>query len=140
MPTPYRTPSPYSRSFGEYLKNVRTHVYGESLRQFGKRLSLSAGYIGKLEQGQIGVPRRATLAKMAERLGIQTDILLAKAGFTAQGNRVDHEFEYVGMKLRGLDPKLIPVVVDFIDVLVAKYPARTSDWTPEGETPPEDLC
>ena len=57
-----------SAGFGRYLHQVRTEVFKESLREFSRRIGLSPSYIGKLENGEAGVPRRSTVVDMARRL------------------------------------------------------------------------
>lgn len=121
---PYRTPSPHSKSFGEYVKFVRTSIYKEALRPFALRVGLSPGYIGKVEQGLVGIPRRETITILATKLGIDPNLLLLKAGFTPDRAPGEDEYDFVTMRLRQVDPTFVPIVLDFVDTLIAKYPRK----------------
>ena len=112
----------YAAAFGQYLHFLREQVYGESLRKFAERSGVSAGYIGKLESGQIGVPRRPTIQRIAQALNVDVDIMLSKAGYAPRSTGIDEGLEYIDLKLRRIRPDLIPVLVDIIDALAVKYP------------------
>src|SRR5690242_5900507 len=60
-----------SRQFGTHLRRIRTEVFDESLRTFGDRIGLSASYIGKLENGEVGVPKRSTVEEIAKKLALK---------------------------------------------------------------------
>lgn len=116
----------HQEEFGHYLRGLRTEVFRESLRQFETRVGLSAGYIGKLELGQVGVPKRPTINKMAQALAIDEDLLLAKAGYAPNEKGDTTQFEFLIMKLQRIDPDIAqPTVEAFsaaLDVLSIKYP------------------
>ena len=113
----------HREAFGKYLKQIRKGFYKESLREFAARIDLSPGYIGKLEQGVVGVPKRQTVLTMAEQLHIDPDVLLVKAGYAATKPPAEEEHEFILLKLRSIDPDLMPVVAEFLDVLAKKFPA-----------------
>jgi transcriptional regulator with XRE-family HTH domain len=113
--------------FGEYLRFIRERVFEESLRAFAARVDLSPGYIGKLELGQIGVPRRPTIEAMAEKLELDPDALLLKAGYLPENPSEEDEYEFISIKLSRIAPDVREVVLTAfsaeLDALAAKYPA-----------------
>lgn len=115
---------PRGEAFGTYLKQIRKGLYRESLREFAARVDLSPGYIGKLEQGTVGVPKRQTVVAIAARLNIDPDVLLVKAGYAANKPLAGEEYEFILLKLRSIDPDLMPVVAEFLDVLAKKFPSQ----------------
>ena len=121
----------YAKSFGAYLKHIREEVYSESIRDFGKRLAFSPGYIGKLELAQVGVPRRSTIEQMADKLGIDPDILLTKAGYAPTHPYDTSRTEFMAMKIDRLQPEVAEVVISILntslDILVAKFPKSTEE-------------
>ncbi len=116
----------YAESFGEYLKQIREEVYGDSIREFGRRIGFSPGYIGKLELAQVGVPKRQTIEQMAEKLGLNPDLLLTKAGYAPVSPYDTTRTEFMAMKIDRLQPEVAEVVISILntslDILVAKYP------------------
>ncbi|MCL5736827.1 MAG: hypothetical protein M1274_14840 [Actinobacteria bacterium] len=113
-------PSPYAKSFGDYLHFIRTSVFRESLREYAQRVTLSSGYIGRLEQGLAGVPRRETVTLLATRSGQEPDVWLVKAGYAPEGDAADTELEYITLKLRRLTKEQLETVVDLIDAMAAR--------------------
>lgn len=116
----------YAESFGKYLKQIREEVYGDSIRAFGRRIGFSPGYIGKLELAQVGVPKRQTIEQMAEKLGLDPDLLLTKAGYAPVSPYDTTRTEFMAMKIDRLQPEVAEVVISILntslDILVAKYP------------------
>lgn len=94
-----------SREFGRHLHRIRTEVFEESLRDFAKRVNLSASYIGKLENGEVGTPRRETVDEMAGRLAMPADGLLLKAGYVPDQQRRGEDDEYLLMLIGTLTPE-----------------------------------
>lgn len=111
----------YAKQFGDYLRFIREEVYNESLRPFAVRVEFSAGYIGKLELAQVGIPRRATIARIAKRLNLDPDILLVKAGYAPDNPDVPPGEDHVALKLNRLPPDVRAIAVTIIDTLVATY-------------------
>ena len=111
----------YAQNFGSYLRFIREEVYKESLREFGRRTEFSSGYLGKLELAQVGVPRRATVTRLAEKLEIAPDILLMKAGYTPDEPGPEAGSDAISLKFRRLTPEAQDMVTTIIDALVAKY-------------------
>lgn len=92
-----------SREFGRHLHRIRTEVFDESLREFGKRAGLSASYIGKVENGEVGVPKRSTIEDLARRLAMKPDALLLKAGYVPDDPQRNEDDEYLLMLLGQLN-------------------------------------
>lgn len=70
-------------TFAETLRRIRQDVYGESLRQFARRVNLSPGFLGKLEDPDsgVGVPKRSTVVDLAAKLEMPADQLLLASGY-----------------------------------------------------------
>ena len=83
---------------------LRTQVYEESLRDFSKRVGLSASYLNKLELSDVGVPRRETVEQLAARLGIEADGLLLKAGYVPDSQQRSEDDEYLLLQIQTLSP------------------------------------
>jgi transcriptional regulator with XRE-family HTH domain len=98
------------RELGRLLKQIRS-TYGEGLRPFGARIGLSPSYLGKVENGLVPVPRRATIETIAERLNIDDTKLLTAAGYVphhATSTGADAELDII---LSQLDPEQRAAVV-----------------------------
>ncbi len=89
--------------FGKHLHRIRQDVFNESLREFGKRIGLSASYIGKVENAEVGVPKRSTVLEIAERLQMKPDPLLLKAGYVPDNPQRGEDDEYLLLLLGQLD-------------------------------------
>jgi transcriptional regulator with XRE-family HTH domain len=93
-----------TEGFGRHLHLLRTQVYEESLRDFSKRVGLSASYLNKLELSDVGVPRRETVEQLAARLGIEADGLLLKAGYVPDSQQRSEDDEYLLLQIQTLSP------------------------------------
>lgn len=87
------------------MHRIRTEVFEESLRDFSKRVKLSPSYIGKIENGEVGAPRRSTLLELAERLSMKPDGLLLKAGYIPDDQTRGQDDEYLLMLIGTLSPE-----------------------------------
>lgn len=85
----------FSRDFGRYVHQVRTEVLDEPLRAFGKRVGLSASYLGKIENAEVAVPKRETVLQIAQRLGMPADPFLVKAGYVPESPQRTEDDEYL---------------------------------------------
>jgi transcriptional regulator with XRE-family HTH domain len=95
-----------SKEFGAHIKRIRSEVFDESLRDFAKRVGLSSSYIGKLEAGEVGMPKRATVEEIASHIGMKPDNLLLKAGYVPDSATDGAgEEEYLSMLLATLSPE-----------------------------------
>ena len=106
-----------ARDFGRFLHRIRTEVYDEPLRTFAKRVKLSPSYINKLELAEIPTPRRSTVLKIAERLGMEPDALLMKAGFVPDQPQRGEDDEYLMLLIGSLDDGQRRAVVEFIKLV-----------------------
>lgn len=86
-----------SLEFGKHLHRIRSEVFDESLREFAKRIKLSPSYIGKIENGEVGAPRRNTVLEIASRLSMKPDALLLKAGYIPDDQQRGEDDEYLLM-------------------------------------------
>jgi transcriptional regulator with XRE-family HTH domain len=86
-----------AQDFGNHLHRIRAEVFEESLREFSKRIGLSASYINKIEAGEVGAPRRSTVIEIAEKLAMKPDGLLLKAGYVPDGLQRSGDEEYLLM-------------------------------------------
>lgn len=73
--------------FGKFIRERRNSSLGVSLRTFSAMIEISPTYMSKIERGEFDPPSEAVIKRMAERLGINTDVLLAMAG------KVDSELQ-----------------------------------------------
>ncbi len=103
-----------AREFGQHLRRIRTEVFDESLREFAARTGLSASYIGKLENAEVGAPKRSTVSELAERLAMKPDGLLLKAGYVPESQARDEDDEYLLMLLGTLTPEQKAAVKSYI--------------------------
>lgn len=71
-------------SLGFYIREKRElkkkYLKEYGLRQFAKRLGISAGYLSKFERGKSPSPSESMILKFANDLGEDYDVLLGKAG------------------------------------------------------------
>ena len=103
-----------SLEFGRHMHRIRTEVFEESLRDFSKRVKLSPSYIGKIENGEVGAPRRSTLLELAERLSMKPDGLLLKAGYIPDDQTRGQDDEYLLMLLGTLNDRQRAAVRSYI--------------------------
>jgi transcriptional regulator with XRE-family HTH domain len=118
--------------FGKHLHRIRTEVFDESLRAFERRIGLSASYIGKLENGEVGVPKRTTIETISQRMALKRadqDGLLLKAGYVPDGQEESEDSEYVRMLIGQLSDGQQAAVLAYIqhvrDANVVKAPIPT---------------
>jgi len=65
-------------TFGEFVKNRRLALnYG--LREFAKMVDLSPTFISKMEVGDFKPPKEKNIIKIANKLAVDSDYLLALA-------------------------------------------------------------
>lgn len=107
-----------AREFGRHLHRIRTDVFDESLRAFEKRIGLSAGYIGKIENGEVGVPKRSTIVDISRRMALKrsdAEGLLLMAGYVPDAAAADEDSEYVRLRIAQLSPGQREAVLAYID-------------------------
>ena len=75
---------PAKSTFGEFLRRSRLEKQADdpafSVRQLARRVGIEPSYLSKIERNQEAPPGEATVRRIAEALGQDTDTLLALAG------------------------------------------------------------
>ena len=92
-------------AFGAHLHSIRTTAFDENLRDFGKRIGLSHSYLGKLENGEVGVPKRSTIYQLARNLDVPAAPLLQAAGYIPDTGTADPDDAGLGILFRALAPR-----------------------------------
>ena len=104
--------------FGQYLHKIRTEVFEDSLRDFAVRVGLSPSYLNKLELSEgSGTPRRDTVLKIAEALGMEPDAMLLKAGYVPEQPQRGENDEYLLLLIGTLTPRQQAAVKEFIKLV-----------------------
>ena len=71
-------------TFGQYIRTVREKCFKEdrsySVRQVAQRIGVEPSYLSKIERDQVAPPSEATINRLAQELGEDSDLLLAMAG------------------------------------------------------------
>ncbi len=71
-------------TFGKYIRTVREKIFKEdrsySVRQVAQRIGVEPSYLSKIERDQVAPPSEATITRLAQELGEDSDLLLAMAG------------------------------------------------------------
>ena len=71
-------------TFGKYVRTAREKRLGEdrtySVRQLAQRIGVEPSYLSKIERDQVAPPSEATITRLAQELGEDSDLLLAMAG------------------------------------------------------------
>lgn len=75
--------------FGKFIRDRRINHLGVTLRGFSVMIGVSPTYVSKIERGEFDPPSEGLVKRMAERLGVNKDVLLAMAG------RVDSELQEI---------------------------------------------
>lgn len=72
------------KGFGTHIRETRERLAeGDtrySLRQVAQRIGVEPAYLSKVEREQVAPPSEATVARLADDLGEDRDVLLALAG------------------------------------------------------------
>ena len=70
-----------TKSFGDRVRELRSnHPEHRSLREFARKIGLSAAYISRIENGKESPPSEGVVEKIAEALGADKYELLSAAG------------------------------------------------------------
>ncbi len=70
-----------ARTFGDLIRELRLkHPEHRSLRDFARKVRLSAAYLSRIENGKESPPSEAVIEKIAEALGVDKYELLSAAG------------------------------------------------------------
>ncbi|MNC50498.1 HTH-type transcriptional repressor RghR [compost metagenome] len=76
--------------FGEYLKEIREQK-GLTINQLAALAGISASQISRIENGLRGVPKPATLRKIAEATEFPYEDLMAHAGYLSEHEQGGNE-------------------------------------------------
>jgi len=94
-----------NKEFGDHLRELREAKLKTdptfTLRKFAVAVGISPTFLSKVERGEFDPPRPEKIKRMAERLGVDADELLALAG------RVDPELSEIIRKRPSLLPDLL---------------------------------
>lgn len=71
------------QEFAAFLRSVR-EARGMTVNQLAMYSGISAAQLSRIENGKRGVPKPATLQKLAEALKLDYTVLMEKAGYLAQ--------------------------------------------------------
>ena len=89
-----------SKEFGAHIRRIRSEVFDESIRDFARRVGLSPSYIGKLESGEVGMPKRSTVEEIASAIQMKPQALMLRAGYVPDEDEAGSgEQEYLSMLL-----------------------------------------
>lgn len=88
------------KNFGEFLKHLRKNR-GFTLKQLAELSGVSDSQISRIELGTRGIPKPATLKKLAAALDVPHDSLLEKAGVI---DKTETAFEDAAMVAGALNP------------------------------------
>ena len=71
-------------TFGQYVRTAREKKLREdrtfSVRQVAQRIGVEPSYLSKIERDLVAPPSEATITRLAQELGEDSDLLLAMAG------------------------------------------------------------
>ena len=71
-------------TFGKHIRTFREKIFKEdrsySVRQVAQRIGVEPSYLSKIERDQVAPPSEATITRLAQELGEDSDLLLAMAG------------------------------------------------------------
>ena len=71
-------------TFGKFIRTSREKKFKQdrsfSVRQLARRIGVEPSYLSKVERDQVAPPSEASITRLAQELGEDTDLLLAMAG------------------------------------------------------------
>ena len=71
-------------TFGKFIRTSREKKFRQdrsfSVRQLAQRIGVEPSYLSKVERDQVAPPSEASITRLAQELGEDTDLLLAMAG------------------------------------------------------------
>jgi transcriptional regulator with XRE-family HTH domain len=95
-----------------------------SVRQVARRMGIQPSYLSKVERGEVSPPSEETTRKLANELGVDSDVLLAMAG------KVSSDLQDVIRKRPALFAELIRELKKLPDhaVLRVVREVRDGEW------------
>ena len=115
-------------TFGQHIRAKRTTLrqagQGYSVRGLANRLGIQASYVSKVERDEVAPPSEATIRRIAQELGENTDVLLALAG------KVSDDLRQVILKRPVLFAELIRQLKDMPDHAILRIvrEVRDGNW------------
>lgn len=107
-------------SFGKLLNTIR-NKRKISLRNLSMRAGISPSYLSKIENNLSPPPSASIIMKIAVCLKVSEDDLLIRAGYLPE-EMINNENIHISLKiikaLKGLDKKLLEVILDFATKLI----------------------
>jgi HTH-type transcriptional regulator, competence development regulator len=77
-------------AFGTYLRRLREEK-GLTINQLAEAAGISGSQISRIENGLRGIPKPATLRKIAEATGVPYEVLMDQAGYLQDSPSVPEE-------------------------------------------------
>jgi transcriptional regulator with XRE-family HTH domain len=117
-----------TNGFGQYVRNRREALRAAdrtfSVRGLAARIGVEPSYLSKVEREEVAPPSEATIARLAEALGEDPDVLLALAG------KVSSDLQSVIRQRPQLFAELIRQLRDLPDHAVLRLvrEVRDGDW------------
>jgi transcriptional regulator with XRE-family HTH domain len=117
-----------TNGFGQYLRACREALRASdrhfSVRGVAARVGVEPSYLSKVEREEVAPPSEATIARLAEALGEDPDVLLALAG------KVSSDLQSVIRQRPQLFAELIRQLRDLPDHAVLRLvrEVRDGDW------------
>ena len=115
--------------FGAFVRTTREALQGKegrtfSLRQVATRAGLEPAYLSKIERNEAPPPSEAAIARLAETLNADPDVMLALAG------KVSSELQGIILKRPQLFAKLLRELRDAPDqaILNLVREVRDGQW------------
>ena len=115
-------------TFGQYIRKTRERLREDdrrySLRQTAQRIGVEPAYLSKIERNEVAPPSEATIRRLAEDLGEDTDMLLAMAG------KVSRDLQEIILRRPRMFADLIRQLKDAPDQAVLRIvrEVRDGDW------------
>ena len=77
-------------AFGPYMKQLREQQ-GFSINQLAEAAGISNSQISRIENGVRGVPKPATIRKIADALAVPYSDMMKQAGYIEIGSETNHQ-------------------------------------------------
>jgi len=114
--------------FGRFARDRRESLRKEdpsfSVRRVAQRMGIQPSYLSKVERGEVAPPSEKTTRKLADELGVDSDVLLAMAG------KVSSDLQEVIRKRPELFAELIRGLKEMPDHTVLRLvrEVRDGEW------------
>ncbi|MGD2124348.1 MAG: helix-turn-helix transcriptional regulator [Gemmatimonadota bacterium] len=115
-------------TFGRFVRDCREALRKEdprySVRRVAQRMGIQPSYLSKVERDEVPPPSEETTKKLAQELGVDSDVLLAMAG------RVSSDLQDVIRKRPALFAELIRGLKEMPDHAVLRIvrEVRDGEW------------